>query len=54
VAPGLLIGKYDLRAESPAFKVEESKGVLLNIDDRARVDFQMKIGTKPETEHRHG
>jgi hypothetical protein len=49
VAPGLPIGKYDLKAESSAFKVEESKGVFLNVNDRVRVDFHMKIGTKTET-----
>ena len=50
VAPGLPIGKYDLKAESSAFKVEESKGVLLSVNDRVRVDFQMKIGTKTEVD----
>ena len=49
VAPGLPIGTYDLRAESSGFKVEESKGVVLNVNDRTRVDFQMKMGTKSET-----
>jgi hypothetical protein len=49
VAPGLPIGKYDLKAESSGFKVEESKGVVLNVNDRTRVDFQMKMGTKSET-----
>ena len=48
VAPGLPIGKYDLKAESPAFTVQESKGIVLNVNDRVRVDFQMKIGTKTE------
>ena len=49
VAPGLAIGTYDLKAESSGFKVEESKGVVLNVNDRVRVDFQMKMGTKAET-----
>jgi hypothetical protein len=49
VAPGLPIGKYDLKAESTGFKVEESRGVILNVNDRIRVDFQMKMGTKAET-----
>ena len=49
VAPGLPIGKYDLKAESSGFKIEESKGVILNVNDRVRVDFQMKMGTKSET-----
>jgi hypothetical protein len=49
VGPGLPIGKYDLKAEASAFAVKESKGVVLNVNDRVRVDFQMKIGTKTET-----
>jgi hypothetical protein len=51
VLPGLPIGKYDLKAESAAggFKVEETKGIILNVNDRVRVDFQMKLGTKAET-----
>src|SRR6516162_507770 len=31
VAPGLPIGAYDLKAESPGFKVMESRGVALNL-----------------------
>ena len=48
VAPGLPIGKYDLKAESSAFSVLESKGVVLNVNDRVRIDFQMTLGTKKE------
>jgi hypothetical protein len=51
VAPGLPIGAYDLKAESPGFKVMESKGVALNLNDRVRVDFQMELGTHSETAH---
>jgi hypothetical protein len=48
VAPDLPIGKYDLRLESPGFQVEESKGIVLNVNDRVRVDVQLKIGRKSE------
>jgi len=48
VAPGLPIGMYDLKAEASGFKLEETKGVVLNVNDRIRVDFQMKMGTKAE------
>jgi hypothetical protein len=44
VVPGLLIGKYDLKAQAPGFKIEEYKGVVLDVNDRIRVDFQMKLG----------
>jgi len=48
VAPDLPIGKYDLQLESPGFQVEESKGIVLNVNDRVRVDVQLKIGGKSE------
>jgi hypothetical protein len=44
VVPSLVIGKYDLKAQASGFKVEEYKGVVLNVNDRIRVDFQMKLG----------
>jgi hypothetical protein len=49
VASNLPIGKYDLKAEAAGFRVRESKGVVLNVSDRIRVDFQMEVGTKSET-----
>jgi len=48
VAPGLPIGTYDLKAEAKGFKVQESKGVVLNVADRIRVDFEMKVGAMSE------
>src|SRR5579871_927822 len=49
VAPDLPIGKYDLRAEAKGFKVEVTRGVTLNVNDRLRVDFQMSVGTAVES-----
>ena len=49
VASGLPVGTYDLKAETSAFAVEEVRGVILNENDRRRVDFQMKIGTRTDT-----
>jgi hypothetical protein len=49
VAAGLPVGKYDVKAEATGFKVEESKGVVLNVNDRDRIDFQMKVGAKTES-----
>src|SRR5450755_3361625 len=46
VVPGLLIGKYDLKAQASGFEVEEYKGVVLDVNDRIRIDFQMKLGPK--------
>jgi Carboxypeptidase regulatory-like domain len=48
VVPGLLIGKYDLKAQASGFKVEEYKGVVLDVNDRIRIDFQMKLGQMGE------
>jgi len=45
---GLPIGPYDVKAESPGFEVQEFQGIVLNVNGRVRVDFQMKIGTKIE------
>src|SRR5215469_753676 len=48
-APSLPIGHYDLKATSTGFKVEATTGIVLNVSDRIRVDFQMKLGTASET-----
>jgi hypothetical protein len=48
VAPGLPIGTYNLKAEAKGFKVQESNGVVLNVNDRIRVDFQMTVGSMAE------
>jgi len=49
VAPGLPVGKYDVKCTASGFKVDEQKGVVLNVNDRDRVDFQMKVGAKTES-----
>jgi hypothetical protein len=49
VVPDLPIGKYSVKAEAPGFKVQESRGVMLNVNDRTRVDFQMEVGATVET-----
>jgi hypothetical protein len=49
VASNLPIGKYDVKAEAAGFKLETQTGVMLNVNDRIRVDFQMKVGAKTET-----
>jgi len=48
VAPGLPIGTYNLKAEANGFRVRESNGIVLNVNDRLRVDFQMEVGTRSE------
>lgn len=49
VAPGLSIGRYNVRAEAKGFKVGEEKGVALNVNDRTRVDFKLEVGNMQET-----
>ena len=49
VLPELKIGHYSVRAEAPGFKVAEQKGLVLNVGDRTRIDFQMQLGASQET-----
>src|SRR5690349_16276153 len=49
VLPGLHIGHYDLKAEASGLKVAEQKGVVLQVGDRARVDFAMQVGAATES-----
>ncbi len=45
VAPNLIIGNYVVRAEIPNFKTTEQRGIVLQLGDRRRVDFQMEVGS---------
>jgi len=49
VLPDIHIGHYDVKAEAAGFKVAEQKGILLQVGDRVRVDFQMQVGAASET-----
>ncbi len=49
VLPELRIGHYDTKAEAAGFKVAEQKGLVLQVGDRTRVDFQMQLGGAQET-----
>ena len=44
VAPALNPGTYDLKAEAAGFNVANSKGVVIDVSDRRRVDFELKVG----------
>src|SRR5215470_18536810 len=39
VLPDIHIGHYDVKAEAAGFKVAEQKSIVLQVGDRARVDF---------------
>src|SRR6267142_149466 len=49
VAVDLRIGHYSVKAEASGFKVAEEKGLVLNVGDRRRVDFQMALGAAQDT-----
>src|SRR5438876_2801163 len=49
VAVDLPVGHYNIKAEASGFKVAEQKGLVLNVGDRTRVDFQMSLGAASET-----
>src|SRR6202453_2640047 len=48
VAPGLSIGHYNVSATVAGFSVAETNNVVLNVGDRIRVDFIMKVGKVQE------
>ena len=47
VAPALPIGSYTVQVESGGFK-QLSKNIVLNVNDRARLDFQLQVGAAQE------
>jgi hypothetical protein len=49
VAPNLAIGHYNVSARAQGFKLAERKNIVLNVADRARIDFQMQLGAATET-----
>ena len=49
VIPDLNIGHYTVKAETAGFKAAEQKGVVLQVGDRDRIDFQMQVGGAQET-----
>src|SRR5437899_3921106 len=49
VAVDLPVGHYNVKAEASGFKVAEQKGLVLQVGDRTRVDFQMSLGAASET-----
>jgi|HubBroStandDraft_1064217.scaffolds.fasta_scaffold00893_11 hypothetical protein len=48
VAPGLVIGHYNISAKAAGFGGAERNGLVLDVNDRARVDFVLKVGTTQE------
>jgi Carboxypeptidase regulatory-like domain len=48
VVPDLRIGRYEVKATAPGFKVAEQKNITLAVNDRARVDFKLAVGSAQE------
>jgi Carboxypeptidase regulatory-like domain len=49
VAPDLPIGHYSIKVEASGFAAAEQKAIVLQVGDRSRFDFQMKVGAASET-----
>ncbi len=43
------IGHYNIKIEASGFKTDEKKGMVLQVGDRARADFQLQVGGSQET-----
>jgi hypothetical protein len=48
-APMLAIGAYSVTVEHPGFKKSTRSGIVLEVDQRQRVDFRLEIGTVAES-----
>jgi hypothetical protein len=48
VVPGLPVGHYNLSAKATGFGAEAKAGIVLNVNDRTRVDFVLKVGSAQE------
>jgi hypothetical protein len=49
IAPNLAIGTYVVKAQNSKFKTSEQTGVILQLGDRRRLDFQMEVGAATTT-----
>ena len=43
--PRLPIGSYNVKVEKEGFQTAQSSGVVLQLNDNARLDFQLKVGS---------
>lgn len=49
VFPLLDIGEYEVTCSAPGFKTEIRRGLVLQLQQKARIDFQLQIGDTVET-----
>ncbi len=48
VAPDLVIGHYNVSVKAAGFGESVRNNIVLNVNDRSRVDFVLRVGTKQE------
>src|SRR2546426_5104998 len=49
VFPLLDIGEYEVTCAAAGFKTEVVRGITLQLQDKARIDFRMQVGQQVET-----
>ncbi len=49
LVPGVQVGNYTVTVEMQGFKRAVRSGIVLQVDDRAQVDFQLEIGAVAES-----
>ncbi len=47
--PRIPIGAYELKVEAPGFKAAVRSGIVLELNQRARIDIQMEVGAVAES-----
>jgi hypothetical protein len=47
--PLLSVGRYEVRVEKSGFRAEVQSGLVLQVDQRARIDFSLQVGQVSET-----
>ena len=47
--PRLPVGRYEVRAENPGFQASVQPDVVLQLNQNARIDFQMQVGNVNQT-----
>jgi Carboxypeptidase regulatory-like domain/TonB dependent receptor-like, beta-barrel len=48
IFPLLDVGEYEVTCSAPGFKTDVRQGVVLQLQQKARVDFQMEVGAQSE------
>jgi hypothetical protein len=49
VAPGLDIGRYNVAVSATNFQPASQQDIILNVGDRRRIDFELKVGASQQT-----